>query len=381
MLSRKLSSYTLGILLLAALFIGACSALPSQATPTEEPVEFDPSPPVVSATGIVVPSDWTTLSMTTAGVIEDLLVHEGDHVNKDQALVRLQGKEEIQAAITAAEFEVAAAEKTLDDLYDSAETILASKQVEVARYAREFRDAQYTLDNFTIPQNQKDLETMEAFDLMKDSLDEARAAFEPYKYRSSNNETRQDLKEELEEAQSDYDSALKRLEYENVVKVAKANLERAREDFDVYKDGPDPAELKLAESRLNNAEASLKAAQSALDDLELVSGFDGIASEVYVHAGEWVTPGQPIVLLAELDNLRVETTDLNEIDAARVKAGDKVIVTFDALPEVVVDGTVDKIATKASQGTGVNYKVIILLDEIPEQLRWDMTAFVDIQVE
>jgi multidrug resistance efflux pump len=319
--------------------------------------------------------------MTTAGVVNDVHVHEGDQVNKDQVLVRLKGKEELQAAISAAEFEVVSAEKALDDLYDNAEIILASKQEEVALYAREFRNAQYQLDNFTVPQNQKDLETMEAFDLMKERLDHAREAFEPFRYRSSNNETREDRKEDLEEAQSDYDSALKRLEYENVVKVAKANLERAREDFELYRDGPDPAELKLAESRLNNANASLNAAQSALEDLELTSRFDGTTSEVYVHAGEWVTPGQPIVLLADQSKLQVETTDLNEIDAARVNEGDKVIVTFDALPEVVINGTVDKIATKASPGTGVNYKVVIILDEIPEQLRWDMTAFVDIQVE
>jgi len=381
MVARKVSIISLALVTIASLLIGACSALPSQETPTEEPVEFDESPPVVSATGIVVPSEFTTLSMSTAGVVNDVQVHEGDLVNKDQVLVLLKGKEELQAAITAAEFEVISAEKALDDLYDNAEIILASKQEEVALYAREFRDAQYQLDNFTIPQNQKDLETIEAFDLMKERLDGAREAFEPYRYKSSNNETREDRKEDLEEAQSDYDSALKRLEYENVVKVAKANLERAREDFELYRDGPDPAEVKLAESRLNNANASLNAAQSALEDLELTSRFDGITSEVYVHTGEWVTPGQPIVLLADLSNLRVETTDLNEIDAARVNEGDKVIVTFDALPEVVVNGIVDKIATKASQGTGVNYKVVIVLDEFPEQLRWDMTAFVDIQVD
>jgi multidrug efflux pump subunit AcrA (membrane-fusion protein) len=381
MLARKVSKISFGMVMIAAFFIGACSALPSQETPTEEPVEFDDSPPIVSATGIVVPSEFTTLSMTTAGVVNDVHVYEGDQVNKDQVLVRLKGKEELQAAISAAEFEVVSAKKALDDLFDNAEIILASKQEEVALYAREFRNAQYQLDNFTVPQNQKDLETMEAFDLMKERLDRAREAFEPYRYRSSNNETREDRKEDLEEAQSDYDSALKRLEYENVVKVAKANLERAREDFELYRDGPDPAELKLAESRLNNANASLNAAQSALEDLELTSRFDGTTSEVYVHAGEWVTPGQPIILLADQSNLLVETTDLNEIDAARVNEGDKVIVTFDALPEVVINGTVDKIATKASPGTGVNYKVVIILDEIPEQLRWDMTAFVDIQVE
>jgi hypothetical protein len=77
----------------------------------------------------------------------------------------------------------------------------------------------------------------------------------------------------------------------------------------------------------------------------------------------------------------IETTDLNEIDVARVQVGDTAIVTFDALPEANVKGIVTRIADKASEGSGVNYTVIIELSEIPEKLLWDMTAFVDIQVE
>ena len=85
--------------------------------------------------------------------------------------------------------------------------------------------------------------------------------------------------------------------------------------------------------------------------------------------------------MADLENLRVETTDLNEIDVAQIEIGDKAIVTFDALPDVVVEGEVTRVAQKAAEGSGVNYTVVILLDEIPEKLRWGMTAFVDIEVE
>jgi multidrug resistance efflux pump len=77
----------------------------------------------------------------------------------------------------------------------------------------------------------------------------------------------------------------------------------------------------------------------------------------------------------------VETTDLNEIDVARVTVGSKAMITFDALPELQVTGRVLRIATKASEGSSVNYTVVIELDELPEALRWGMTAFVDIQTE
>jgi multidrug efflux pump subunit AcrA (membrane-fusion protein) len=72
---------------------------------------------------------------------------------------------------------------------------------------------------------------------------------------------------------------------------------------------------------------------------------------------------------------------LNEIDVARIKVGDTALVTFDALPGVSLTGKVSRIAPKAAEGAGVNYTVWVDLAEIPENLRWGMTAFVDIEVE
>ena len=139
--------------------------------------------------------------------------------------------------------------------------------------------------------------------------------------------------------------------------------------------------MALAQARLENANAALAAAQAKLEDLELLAPFSGIVSEIDMRAGEWVTIGLPVLQLADLQHLRVETTDLNEIDAARVKVGSRVKITFDALPDVQVQGTVKSLAPKASQGSGVNYKAVIELDEPIAALRWGMTAFVDIEVE
>lgn len=66
---------------------------------------------------------------------------------------------------------------------------------------------------------------------------------------------------------------------------------------------------------------------------------------------------------------------------AQIAVGDPASLTFDALPDVVVKATVTRIAPKAAEGAGVNYTLTIALDEIPEGLRWGMTAFVDIEVE
>ena len=372
------------VVLIAAIFLSGCSSISSltgQATPTPVPVDTEDVQTLVTATGVVVPVQWSQLSFSTPGTVEEVLFNKGDQVTPGQTLARLRGREELQANIAAAHFEITSAQTAIDNLYDSAERTQIDALKAISTAADMVRDAQYQLDNYIVPQEQAGLETIEAFDLMRDRLDVARQAFEPYKYYSSGNDRRQELKEDLDEAQADYNVAVKRLEYEYELQVAQAKLEEARRDYDILKRGPKPEELAVAQARLENAQASLSAAEAALEDLELKATFNGTISELDVRVGEWVTPGQPVLVLANLQDLRIETTDLNEIDAARVEPGDAVIVTFDALPDVQVKGTVESIAPKASPGTGVNYTAVVVIDEWPESLRWGMTAFVDIEVK
>jgi multidrug resistance efflux pump len=108
--------------------------------------------------------------------------------------------------------------------------------------------------------------------------------------------------------------------------------------------------------------------------------FGGTVSAA-LRARTVAAPGQPLLLLADLAHLHVETTDLNEIDAARVAPGASVHVTFDALPELALEGTVTRLALKAAAGSGVNYTAVIELAQGDPRLRWDMTAFVDIAVD
>jgi multidrug resistance efflux pump len=371
------------VALLAFSLVAGCSSLPlpTRNAPTPTPESVEDVQPLVNATGKVVPAHWSRLSVSVPGTIEEVLVEEGDQVKAGDLLVRLRGKEDLGAAISAANFEVTAAQKALDDLNDNVDKTRTQALEAIAMQEKLLRDAQYQLDNFTPPQAQAAMTTTEALEWAKERLDIARLAFEPYKYYSENDKTRKDRKEDLDDAQADYNSALKRLQYETELAAAKANLDQALKDYATWKDGPDPKEVTLAQARLDNAQAALAAAKAKLDDLELRAPFNGTVSEVSARVGEWINPGQPALLIADLENLQVETTDLNEIDAARVKVNDAVLVTFDALPGVEVKGVVKSIAPKAAEGSGVNYTAVILLDHIPELVRWGMTAFADITVK
>ena len=168
--------------ILLAIFLGglaltSCSNLPGQATPTEQPGQVVDILPVISATGKVTPERWSQLSLSVPGVVEEISVQKGDQVQADQILVRLKGKEDIQAAIAAAKYEVAAAEKTLNDLNKNADDTRTAALEAISAATKAVRDAQYQMDNFTVPQTQSGFSTTEALEIMQKKLDNARARF------------------------------------------------------------------------------------------------------------------------------------------------------------------------------------------------------------
>lgn len=382
------------MLLLLVLVVG-CSGLPSRATPTEEPAPIEDFVPIVSATGVVVPEQWARLSMTGSGVVTEVSIDEDDVVSEGQTLVRLEGQESLEAAVSAARFELASAQHALDALYKDTELQAAQAHQAMIEAQQAIEDTEQYLVNIQSPAPQVDIDQAKANLLLaKIRLDDVREDYEPYEKKPENNKIRAALFSKLAEAQKIYDGTVRRLNNlsgkasELDIAEAQADLELAKEqlvvaerDYEIYQNGPDPDDIKLAEERVANAEVQLVSAATALDDLELNAPFDGIVSELYIKESEWISSGQPILLLADLENLRVETTDLNEIDVARIEIGNSAIVTFDALPDVVVEGTVMRVAPKAAEGSGVNYTVVVVLPEIPEKLRWGMTAFVDIEVE
>jgi len=118
------------------------------------------------------------------------------------------------------------------------------------------------------------------------------------------------------------------------------------------------------------------------DQATLSAPFDGTVALIQVRAGEQVLPGTPVLMLGDLRALQVETTDLDEVDVARVQSGQRVALTFDALPDKVLAGRIVRIAPMAVRGQGATtYTAVIAFDEIDPALRWGMTAFVDIEVE
>ncbi len=175
---------------------------------------------------------------------------------------------------------------------------------------------------------------------------------------------------------------LKRAEARTIEQdAAQLQIDSAQASLDALNAGASEQQLAAARTDLSAARLALEQANAALDAAELRAPFAGTVIEVYARDFETVSPGQSLILLADLTTLQVETTDLSEVDASRVQVGDTVQVSFDALPDRTVTGKVVQIAEKASAGAGVYYTTFVALDEIPAGLRWGMSAFVIIQIE
>jgi hypothetical protein len=91
--------------------------------------------------------------------------------------------------------------------------------------------------------------------------------------------------------------------------------------------------------------------------------------------GAWVTPGQPLLELADLTHLQVRTTDLSERDVPLVQIGQPALVYVKAL-NLEINGRVAEIAplAEALGGDVVFTTTIDLEDAVPDGLRAGMSA-------
>ncbi len=371
-------------LLISATFVllSACSSA-NQATPPEASLTETPlikTSSGVIAEGRMVPKQFVNLSFQVSGKVSEILVKEGDQVNIGDVLVRLGNRAEAEADLARAELELLNAQQALDDLINNHPIERARALEAVAKANDRVRSAKYQLDNFTIPQNQQGLDAVEAVQIMEDRLDQARLAFEPYKNDSLQNETRRKLKEALDNAQSDYNAAVRRLNLEVQLEAAKADLQNALEQWEKIKDGPDPDQLALSKSRVNAAQIAVQAAETRLNNLELRATINGTVAKMDLVVGSQVTPNVVVVTIADFSAWYVETDNLTEIEVIDIQLGQSVSIVPDALPELMLKGTVESIGQVFEEKRGdITYTTKILLTESDPRLRWGMTVLITFQ--
>lgn len=163
------------------------------------------------------------------------------------------------------------------------------------------------------------------------------------------------------------------------VAAAAASVESAEARLNELNAKPTEATLASALARVKGAEVALKQAQLALEKATLSAPIAGTVAELNLKVGEVPGNTEPVIVLADLSSWQIETEDLTELSIVRVREGDQVTVTFDALPGFELPGTVDQIKPMGKNRQGdIVYTVVVKPNSWDERLRWNMTASVNI---
>ena len=137
----------------------------------------------------------------------------------------------------------------------------------------------------------------------------------------------------------------------------------------------------VAAQELEVARKALDTAQARLTQASLVAPFAATVISIEAQPGEYVKPGQVVIVLAKLDDMKVETIDLSELSVSAIQVGQPAIVYVDALGKEF-QGKVSAISPVSdSLGGDVVFKVTVQLEEQPLDLLWGMSADVEIQTE
>lgn len=148
--------------------------------------------------------------------------------------------------------------------------------------------------------------------------------------------------------------------------------------------GGESAENSLADAALavQNAQLSLQSAQEALDSYTITSPISGTVIEKNLKAGDQLNGGDSgaIAVIYDLSQLELQM-DVSELDIGQIQPGQTVEITAEALPGQTFTGVVEKVSVNGTTTDGfTTYPVTILLSEYGD-LNPGMNVSADIIVE
>ena len=373
------------LLVLGTIFVLLVAACANQPVATSEPQ----SEPEFSASGIIAegnlkPERAVNLSFQATGVVEEVSVRIGDTVAAGDVLARLSNASQVEAQLAAARLELVVARQELDTLNRTGGENLATAWTAYMDAQAARADAEREWEDFNVDDIDDRIEDAETeIRERQEDLDEAQEEFDKYQDLDEDNSTRQAAEDDLETAQEDYNEAVRELEEltreRDVIRAALdaalATEAEARHQYELSTEGVNADQLALAQAKLENAEAQVAAAEANLSSYVLTAPFDGVVADMAIRVGEQVKPDSRAVSVADPSTWMVETTDITELEVVEIVEGQNVTFTADALPDVIMEGTVSEISQAAyTQGGDVIYTVRIAVNEVDPRVRWGMTV-------
>lgn len=423
-------------LLLVSMTLAACDGnTAGEPTASASGAVATPLPPVkadgrIVADGRVVPVRSAELSLSTSGIVAEVLVAEGDQVETGQLLLSLQAdrqranvaqaqagvqravalldaakagarSQEIDAARAAVDAvqagvdrleqgaqpeELAAAEAGLASakaaLWKAATGAtaeqIAAAQAELANAEASVRQAQAFYDKVaSAPDIGRRPESLQ-LEYATNEYYAAKARYEELT-RGANPADVASAKAQVDRAQAELD-ALKAPPRAADLAAAQAEVRHAQAQLDLLLAGPQAEQVRIAEADVVVAEAALAQAQALLSEVELRAPFPGVVAALDVGVGQQAIPGVTVLRFGDFSGWLIETSDLTELEVIDIREGDPATISIDALPTLTLSGKVVRIrAIGESRQGDITYTVLVKPDQSDDRLRWNMTAKVTVE--
>ena len=238
------------------------------------------------------------VSSKLPGRLASLLVKEGDQVQANQVIARLDTAE-VEAEVAQHRATVARAEAQLREL------LAGSRLQEIEEARANLEQAEHNLN------------------LAKDEWDRLDSLFKEGAI-----------------------SAQERDRAKNRVEVASSQVKATRERYELIRIGPRPEVIEAARHERDRAKAALGMAQVRLRDSTILAPLAAIVLIKRAEQGEVVNPGFPIVVLINPDDLWLRVY-IPESEIGLVGIGQAAAVTVDSFPNRRFEGKVIEISSKA----------------------------------
>lgn len=327
----------------------------------------------VQGSGSLKPGSTAVVTPEVSGIIESVLVDEGQHVEEGDVVVTLRNADldktvsEAADSVSKASTDVYNAQVTVNDLQASYENAvdlynwsIEQNEIDVSN-ARVAGDEAYSRTyDVEVAKIPKDATSEEREQLIAAAKEKAQQAYQ----------TAYDAVPITPIAEYDDASYVSQIDSAwSSVSAAQSTLSEAQRTYDTAVEQADKRNVKAPAS---GTVLALSAVPGAA-----VGGAEGGTS----------TNSGALMQISDMSKLKV-SIQVNEIDIMSIKEGQKAVVTFSALPELELSATVTSVASVATGsgdesgmggGGGIaTFTVALDIDEVDDRLKPGMTATVNI---
>ncbi|MCX6755531.1 MAG: efflux RND transporter periplasmic adaptor subunit [Candidatus Nomurabacteria bacterium] len=130
-------------------------------------------------------------------------------------------------------------------------------------------------------------------------------------------------------------------------------------------------DIQSAELSIKQKENALQDAKDNLADYTVRAPFSGVITVLNAKLGDTV----PSTVATIITNHQLAEISLNEVDVAKIKIGEKSILTFDAIPDLSISGKVEEVDSVGAIASGVvTYNIKVSFDTQDSRVKPSMSV-------